>query len=144
MNQEQQLAIRKSQVEEAKWRFYTTYRLQIQDCEANDQMIDAALKKRLLTTTFENLSTMWEELTPEEKAAYSRPTADNPSVVKARKPEAVPQEVVSVEAALEKFGGLPAEFTKFRILKQMSKEEYRQILRQYGKEAIENRVNGVD
>ena len=147
MAEQQKLVIRQAQVADAKWRFFTTYRLQLQDCEANERMLDAELADRLLPTTFQNLSEAWEGFPPEKKAMYARPTAENPSVVNSRKPEpeSSAQQVVAVADILEKVGeALPAEFTRQRILsKTFSREAYRDLLKRFGKQLIEDRVNGV-
>jgi hypothetical protein len=35
--------IREAQVEEAKWRFFSVYRQQLQDCTANEDQLEAEL-----------------------------------------------------------------------------------------------------
>jgi hypothetical protein len=52
--------IREAQVEEAKWRFFSVYRQQLQDCTANEDQLEAELEARTLPITFENLSTVPE------------------------------------------------------------------------------------
>jgi|ERR1700722_21130 len=138
MNTEVNTAIRKAQVEEAFWRFFTVYRLQLQDCEANQRILEAALEDKLLPISFENLTTLWESLTPQEKSAYAPSTTDE---VKPRKAATT---VVETSAVLEKMGGvLPQEYDRRRILK-MGRDEYKELLKKYGQEIVLNRVNGIE
>jgi hypothetical protein len=139
MNPEVNTAIRKAEVEQELWKFFTVYRKQLADCEANQNMLEAALEDQLLPITFENLSTFWESLTPQQKSVYAGPLTTGEV-----KPRKAATTVVDAAAVLEKMGGvLPEEYTRRRILK-MGRDEYKELIKKYGQEIVVNRVNGIE
>ena len=140
MTPEQKLELLKANVESSFFRFFTRYRTQLADCIANENMLNEELESRLLPTTFENLEKVWSELTPQQKANYAKSTG----VVRPKKPEPPAAVVVTAEEVLVAKGGLPAEFTRHKILVEMSAPEYRALRKQYGDQAVEARVNNAE
>ena len=141
MTPEQKLELHKANVESAWFHFYTKYRSQLADCTANDNLLNEQLESRLLPITFENLETVWNSLSPEQKAQYAKPT----NIVRPhKKPEAPAAVVVSADEVLDKTGALPAIYTRHKILVEMNAVEYRALKEKYGNEAVENRVNGTE
>jgi hypothetical protein len=140
MTPEQKLELLKANVESSWFHFYTKFRSQLADCTANDNMLCDELEARLLPITFENLETVWSSLTPEQKARYAKPTG----VINLRiKKEEAPV-VVSADEVLDKAGELPSIYTRHKILVELNAPEYRALRKQYGDQAVENRVNGTE
>jgi len=137
MNPEVNTAVRRAAVEEAFWRFFTVFRLQVADCTANQNFLEAALEEQSLPISFENLTTVWESLTAEQKSAYARPLTGE---VKPRRP-AAPVTVVKTDDILEKMGVLPEEWTVLKLRKS-ERDEYKELLKKYGQEAINDRLQG--
>jgi hypothetical protein len=137
--------IREAQVEEAKWRFFSVFRLQLQDCLANERMLEEELEHRTLPITFENLSWVWENLSPEKRANYAASTSSN--VVKQRQTQAPDPAVEAAKAAEAAAaaqtpeGVLPAEWTALRI-KKAARDEYGALIKKYGSAAINDRLAG--
>jgi|ERR1700693_2179076 len=131
-------AVRKAQVEEAFWRFFTTYRLQLADCTANQNMLEAALEDQTLPITFESLSKVWESLTTEQKFVYARPTTGE---IKPRREAAGSGTVVKTEEVLEKLNILPDEWTA-RTLQKADRDTFKALYKKYGREAIDDRLAG--
>jgi hypothetical protein len=136
MTPEVNTAIRKAQVEEAFWRFFTVYRLQVADCTANQNMLEEALEDKLLPITFENVSTLWESLTLEQKSAYA---GFSGGTVKPRRENS--QTTVKTEDVLAEMNLLPEEWTPLKIRKA-ERDEYKALLKKYGQVAINDRLQG--
>jgi hypothetical protein len=135
-------AVRAAEVEHARWRFFTTYRLQLQDCSANEVLLDAELEKRNLPISFENLSSVWESLTPQQRKAYAPPLSTN--VVKPRRQEAVeaaPSAKSDPPPPVVADGALPVDWTPQKI-KRASREELRPLYQKYGMAAVNDRLSG--
>jgi len=138
--EEQKKTLRLAQIEDAWWSFFTKYRLYISDNTANQQFLEEALEAQTLPITAENIAKVFEAMTPEQRARFAAPDGRG---IKPRTPApaaaaATPAAEVSVE------GILPSEFTRRRITKDMSREEYQELLKKFGAAAIEARVNGVN
>ena|SRR5579862_2375809 len=136
MTPEQKQIVRAAEIENSWFHFYTKFRSQLQDCQANDNLLNEELESRLLPISFENLEKVWTSLSPEQKARYAKPTG----VVKPHKKPEAPV-VVSADEVLEKHGALPAIYTRHKILVEMGRDEYKQLRKTYGDEAIQSRVN---
>jgi hypothetical protein len=139
MTPEQKQIVREAEIENSWFHFYTKFRSQLQDCQANDNLLNEELESRLLPISFENLETVWTSLSPEQKARYAKPTG----VVKPHKKPEAPV-AVKVDEILDKAGELPSIYTRHKILVELNASEYRALRKQYGDQAVENRVNGTE
>lgn len=136
-------AIRVAQVEEARWRFFTTYRRHLADCEANQNMLEAVLESRFLPISFENLESVWLSLSPEERSKYSPSTTGE---VKPRKAEAETERsdeetAARIAAVVDELGILPLEWTVAK-LQGADKDVYKSLYKKYGRDAINDRLAG--
>ena len=138
MNAELNTALRAATVEDAWWRFFVTYRLQLADCDANQNMLEGILENQTLPISFDNLSAVWEALTPEQKSQFAPSRTGEVKPRRDTNSAAATVEVPSAEVEVE---GMPTEWTPEKI-RHTDRATYKKLISQYGFDAINDRLAG--